>query len=94
MELMVEFYSFERAKRSCGPLYVRQQQHALEHWHDIIYRPTTGMARHTAVSRGRGVRGEDVMVVEKTDVGTERAETEGLLILAPYLKIDKYGFPA
>jgi hypothetical protein len=52
------------------------------------------MARHTAASRGRGVRGEDVMVVEKTDVGTERAETEGLLILAPYLKIDKYGFPA
>jgi hypothetical protein len=53
---MVEFYSFERAKHSCGPLYVGQQQHALEHWQDIIYRPTTGMARHTAASRGDGGR--------------------------------------
>jgi hypothetical protein len=45
------------------------------------------MARHTAASRGRGVGGEDMMVVEEADVGTERAETEGLLILAPYPKI-------
>jgi hypothetical protein len=35
-----------------------------------------------------------MMVVEEAEVGTERAETEGLLILAPYPKIDKYGFPA
>jgi hypothetical protein len=34
------------------------------------------------------------MVVEKTDVETERAEMEGLLCLAPYPKIDKYGLPA
>ena len=30
-----------------------------------------------------------MIVVEEADVGTERAETEGLLILAPYPKIDK-----
>ena len=41
-----------------------------------------------------GWGGKDMMVVEEAEVGTERAETEGLLILAPYPKIDKYGFPA
>ncbi len=37
----------------------------------------------------KGWGGKDMMVVEEADVGTERAETEGLLILAPYPKIDK-----
>jgi hypothetical protein len=36
---MVEFYSFERATHSTGPLYVGQQQRALQHWQDVIYRP-------------------------------------------------------
>ena len=47
---MVEFYSIARATNSCGPLYVGQQQRALQHRQDIIYRPSTGIARHTTAS--------------------------------------------
>jgi hypothetical protein len=33
---MVEFYLFEQTTHSCGPLYVGQQQRALQHRQDII----------------------------------------------------------